>query len=93
MNKMDGKTTGPQGITGDIGGGGDHAYEKLLVKEFSKITLEMCQLDQKTVNALSSDQRYLNYISTAVGSRQVTERLAAHQPGKNVTFSKAHNCK
>ena len=52
--EMDGKTTGPRGFTGDIGVK-LHDCEKLPVKEFSKITLEMGELDQRTLNDLSSE--------------------------------------
>ena len=81
MQQMDGKTTGPQGFSGDIGKK-LHDCEKLPIKGFSKISTEMCLLDQKIVNDLSTDQKYLYDICIAVGRGNVPESLAARKPGK-----------
>lgn len=78
FSSLDGTTTGPNSFSGDIG----KQLAKCLdfkVEEFEVISTELPALNP---NLLSSDQKYLFEICTAISSGSVSPNLANKDPGK-----------
>ena len=78
MQKLDGKTSGPTGFTGEIGKALKNC-EKLAVNiHFTPITTEFINIDCRD---LSTNQKYLLEIHTAVSQRVVHDPVFKLDPG------------
>jgi hypothetical protein len=74
---IDGKSSGPTSYTGDIGRNLKEC-EKLPLVAFNRIECDLPDIDPTT---LSSDQKYLLDICTAISSGVCSSDLAKRQPG------------
>ena len=81
IQKLDGKTTGPRGYTGVIGKELENCEKQQVVK-FAAIESDMPEVSEDVVEQLSTDQKYLYEMVTAVSKGHVPERLARTTPGK-----------
>ncbi|KAL4708145.1 hypothetical protein ACJJTC_009924 [Scirpophaga incertulas] len=75
---LDGTTTGPNSFSGDIGKQLAKCFD-LKVEEFEVISTELPALNP---NLLSTDQKYLIEICTAISSSSVSPNLASKDPEK-----------
>ena len=74
---LDGKINGPQCFTGDIGKELKD-YESKVIVQFNPIPGNLPPVD---ANILSTDQKYLYEIHTAVSTGIIPEGLASRSPG------------
>ena len=78
IQKLDGPTSGPSGWTGPIGRE-IQFYETLPIVDFVPINITLPKIER---NSLSSDQKYLLDICTAVSTGYCLPDLALRNPGK-----------
>lgn len=78
IRELDGRTSGPEGLTGPIGKQLVNC-DKLPVVKFNSITSPEILVGD---NELSTDQQYLLEIHRAVSSGECSSHLAARNPGK-----------
>ena len=81
MQKLDGKTTGPNGYTRNIGKQLEDC-EKFPICDFATIKTEMLRVFDEAKDQLGSGQKHLYKIVRAVGIRHISERLTNLYPGK-----------
>lgn len=79
--RLDGPTTGPRGYSGPIGKSLVDC-EKFPVTTFLPINGNLPQLDEKVINDLSWEQKYLYNICNAINLGNCSIDLAQRQPGK-----------
>ena len=78
VKKLDGKTSGPKGFSGEVGKELELCDEKAVVR-FEPITAELPVVDR---SVLSTDQKYMLDIHQAVVSGECSPELARRSPGK-----------
>lgn len=80
ITHLDGRTSGPHGLTGAIGSKLEHC-EELPVVNFERISSNLPRMNNEE-HDLSTDQKYLSEIVQAIESGIVSGSLASKNPGK-----------
>ena len=76
--KLDGKTSGPKGFSGEVGKKLENCEQKEVI-DFDPISSELTVVDR---DQLSTDQQYMYEIHRAVVSGECSPELARRNPGK-----------